>query len=156
MNRLAFACLSLALAGCAVRSRSLQPSPEVRAEIDHALEQVYVAFTEAYRKADPALVAQLYEDEALYLQPGREILHGRSEIRAAFEAFLGRFPPGGPGPEIAFEIVDREIRGDLAVDVGYFRLGPEPAPDGKFIVIWKKGVDGRWRFHADGYSGVRP
>ena len=151
------ACLSLGLlTACAGRSRSLQPTPEARAEIDRALEQVYLRFTEAYRRADPAAVADLYAEDAYYLQPGRELLRGRSEIRASFEAFLGRFPAGGPGPEISFEVIDRDVRGDLAYDIGYFRLGTQPAPGGKFIVIWKRGIDGQWRLHADGYSGVRP
>lgn len=114
--------------------------------------QIYTTFAEAYRQADPAMVSALYADDAFYLAPGEPIERGRAAVDSAF-AFLKE--GGRPGPAISFDIVDRGVRGDLAYDIGYFRLGSRQ-PNGKFIVIWKRGDDGRWRFWADGYSNVDP
>ena len=129
-----------------------QAGPE---EAERAFEEAYARFSAAYRAGDPAGVAALYADDAFYLAPGEEIERG--DVGRHFE-FLGSFEPG-TGPIIEFEIVDREVSGDLAYDIGYFtfrREGQpsENAPRGMFIVIWKRGEDGVWRIHADGYSDV--
>lgn len=124
-------------------------------EAERAFEETYAAFSEAYRVGDPAAVAALYADDAFYLAPGGEI--DRGNVARHF-GFLSSFEPGR-GPVIEFEIVDREVSGDLAYDIGYYTFrqadgAPESAGRGKFIVIWKRGEDGAWRIHADGYSGV--
>ncbi len=120
-----------------------------------ALDSAYATFSEAYRTADPALVAGLYADSALYLTPGDTIVRGRSSIEAIFAGFLVPYARSDSGgPRIRFEIADRRIAssGDLATDVGYFVI--DERARGKFIVVWRRDTDGRWRMHADGYSGV--
>lgn len=134
--------------GCAPRA----PDP---ARTAAALDSAYATFTEAYRTADPALVAGLYGDSALYLTPGDTIVRGRSSIEAIFAGFLVPYARADSGgPRIRFEIADRRIAasGDLATDVGYFVINERAR--GKFIVVWRWGADGRWRIHADGYSEV--
>lgn len=128
---------------------------EAPGEAERAFEETYAAFSAAYRAGDPAAVAALYADDAFYLAPGGEI--DRGDVGRHF-AFLASVEPGA-GPIIEFEIVDREVSGDLAYDIGYFTFrregqSAENAPRGKFIVIWKRGEDGIWRIHADGYSDV--
>ena len=128
---------------------------EAPAEAERAFEEAYAAFSAAYRAGDAAAVAGLYADDAFYLAPGGEIERG--DMGRHFE-FLSSFEPGA-GPIIEFEIVDRDVSGGLAYDIGYFtfRREGEPAESagrGKFIVIWKRADDGVWRIHADGYSDV--
>lgn len=134
--------------------------PGVRTEIDRALDQAYAAFARAYREADPDAVAALYAEDAYYLQPGSPIRRGRETIREGFARYLGRFrEAGAPGPSIEFEIVDRDARGDLAYDIGYYRLRSRedgPVHRGKFVVVWKKTDEGTWRIHADGFSDAPP
>lgn len=131
-------------------------SEEPRAAVERAFDAMYDAFTRAYREADPDAVAALYAEDAFYLQPGSPIRRGRETIREGFARFLGAFRRAGrPGPSIEFEIVDRDIEGDLAYDIGYYRLRSTeegPVQRGKFIVILKRGEDGAWRIHADGFS----
>jgi ketosteroid isomerase-like protein len=144
-GQLAFVMLCGLLSALLPGPAAAQDSAAVRQFADR-----YRTFAEGYRKGEPALVARLYSDSAFYLAPGEPIRRGRGAIDSAF-AFLGR--PGHPRT-IGFDIVDRDVSGDLAYDIGYFRFGPG-APAGKFIVIWKRGADGEWRFWADGYSDVR-
>ena len=121
-----------------------------------AFDDVYAAFTRAYRDGDPAAVTALYTDDAYYLAPGDSIARGA--VGRHF-AWLDRYADG-QGPIVEFEIVERDVAGDLGYDVGYYRIRNADAPAdawsvGKFLVIWKRGADGVWRIHADGFSGVQ-
>jgi ketosteroid isomerase-like protein len=125
------------------------------AAAEQAFEEAYAEFSAAYRAGDPAAVTALYTADAFYLSPGNEIDRGNVESHFAW---LSSFDPGA-GPVIEFEIVDREISGGLAYDIGYYTIRqPKAEPGsgsrGKFIVIWKRGEDGVWRIHADGFSEV--
>lgn len=128
---------------------------------DAPFTAVYARFTEAYRKADPAMVAALYTEDAFYLQPSSDVLVGRAAVLGVFDRFLTPIAQkAAPGPAIYFEILERVIDGSHGWDVGYYRMGP-PGVDsaatkraGKFIVLWRKDRDGQWRIHADGYSGL--
>lgn len=134
------------------RSAAAQGAGE---DAGQAFDRVYEAFSRAYREGDPAGVTALYATDAFYLAPGDSIARG--EVGRHF-AWLSSFEPGA-GPVIEFEIVDRAVAGDLAYDIGYYRIRPSDAPEGsgsggKFVVIWKRGADGEWRIHADGFSAV--
>ena len=101
----------------------------------------------------------VYAEDGLYLPPGSPILRGQDQFRGQF-SFLERFTGGrGPGPDLSFDIVDRDVSGDLAYDIGVYTIrspvnaGGEPGR-GKFIVIWKRDAAGSWRIHADGFSPV--
>ena len=123
------------LAGSAVGGSRLL-AQEAVGEAERAFEEAYAAFSAAYRAGDPAAVAALYADDAFYLAPGGEIARG--DVARHF-TFLSSVEPGA-GPIIEFEIVDREVSGDLAYDIGYFTFrregqSAENAPRGKFIVI---------------------
>ena len=125
------------------------------AEADQAFDRAYEAFSRAYRDGDPEGVAVLYTDDAWYLAPGDSIAQGR--VVRHFE-WLSSYEPG-TGPVVEFEIVDRSVVGDLGYDIGYYSIRAAGAPEGsgsggKFIVVWKRGADGAWRIHADGYSDV--
>jgi ketosteroid isomerase-like protein len=145
----AVALVTLVLAGGAARAQ------DGAAEAGRAFDEAYAAFGEAYRQGDPAAVTALYWHDAYYLAPGDEILKG--DVGRHF-AWLSSFD-GGMGPLVEFEIVDREVAGGLAYDIGYYTIRRSDAPAGsgsrgKFIVIWKQGENGAWRIHADGFSEV--
>lgn len=126
------------------------------------LDSVYAVFTRAYAEADvDLLMDSVYALDGYYLPPNAPILEGKDAFRGQFEAFLEPIAERGePGPTISFDIRDRAISGDLAYDIGVYTIRrPDTAADapgsrGKFIVIWKRDVEGRWRIHADAFSGM--
>ena len=147
--------MTVAVVAATAVSGSRVVAQETPAEAERAFEEAYAAFSAAYRAGDAEAVAALYADDAFYLAPGGEIERGG--MARHFE-FLSSFEPGA-GPVIEFEVVDRDVSGELAYDIGYFTFrregeAAESAGRGKFIVIWKRGDDGVWRLHADGYSDV--
>jgi ketosteroid isomerase-like protein len=133
---------------------------QVKSSHDQAFDAIYTKFSEGYRRGDPATVIGLYTPDAFYLQPGRRIERGSTVLENAF-GFLNRYKDKPSGPSIGFEIVDRQVSGDIGWDIGYFKMNgdgkpvtAETEPGGKFIVLWKRGPDGQWRIFADGYSDV--
>lgn len=131
------------------------------AAVAAALDARYDAFRQAYARANVQLLMdEVYAPDAYYLPPGSPILEGQDQFRGQF-FFLERYVRnGGVGPDIAFEILDRSIAGDLACDIGIYTLHLPDAPAdavparGKFVVVWKRNEDGEWRIHADAFSGM--
>jgi ketosteroid isomerase-like protein len=125
------------------------------ATIARQLDSVYARMTLGYQRTDARMVTSLYDDRAFYLPPGAPILRGRDAISREFTKILGNRPAdSSSGAGITFEIVDRAIAGDIAFDIGLFRFG-STTPAGKFIVLWRRGSDGRWRMWADQYNEYR-
>lgn len=160
LHFLAVAAFVLAGASCVPPEDGADPAEE-RAAAEAALDSAYATMSEAYARASVQLLMdEVYARDAFYLPPGSPILHGQDQFRGQF-SFLERYTrDGGPGPEIAFEIVEREISGDVAYDVGVYTLrAPDAPPEaegsrGKFIVIWKRNPRGEWRIRADGFSAI--
>lgn len=127
-----------------------------------AMDAVYERFTRAYRLAEPDSVVALYTDDALYLPAGGDIRRGKETLRGEF-GFLDSIRDGGGEALIEFESVDRGASGDLAYDIGHYRLrvergdGTTTDPSrGKFATVWKRGADGAWRIHVDSFSPAPP
>lgn len=137
-------------------------SADEDAAVAARLDSLYGVFTRAYAEADvDLLMDSVYARDGYYLPPNRPILAGQESFRGQFESFLGPIAQRGePGPRISFDIRDRDVGGDLAYDIGVYTIRPPDAPEdapgsrGKFIVIWKRGADGTWRIHADGFSAI--
>jgi ketosteroid isomerase-like protein len=155
------ALLLLVVAACSVpaegNGQTAAEDDEARASA--AMDSVYARFTRAYALGEPDSVVALYTDRPLYL-PARadEVLVGRHALREQF-GFLEDVRTSGRTSRIRFESVDRGASGDVGYDIGYYHLHVEegdgsasPASRGKFVTVWRRGADGRWRIHADGFS----
>jgi putative oxidoreductase len=143
----------------AARAVTASPAPSTAEEREAfaAWDAVYESFRRAYGEADAAAVAAVYAEDAFYLGPGRDVVRGRAAIREAFAPFLEGAPPGTY--DVTFEIVEREVSGDLGYEVGRYDLRSRKAEGegrsrGKFTVVWKRGADGAWRIQSDTYSGL--
>jgi len=125
------------------------------------LDALYDRFRTAYGTLDLETMADLYAEDALYLPPGGGIRQGREAVRESFATFFGWAKENGMAVTIDFEIVDRTVREDLAVDVGYYTLTTTPPAGsterpgrsvGKFVTVAAPDAEGRWRFRIDAYN----
>lgn len=131
---------------------------ESRSEAFAAMDSVYRRFIRAYALGEPDSVIVLYTDAPLYLPGSGDIRQGVDELRAEF-GFLRGLREAERVPRIQFESIERDASGDLAYDVGYYRLQVEladgstlPETRGKFTTFWRRGSDGSWRIHVDSFS----
>jgi uncharacterized protein (TIGR02246 family) len=123
------------------------------------VDAVFARFAAAYDLLDPAAIAALYTEDALYLVPGAEPVRGRPAVEASFRRAFEAVRREGGRLGIRFEILERVVAGATVSDVGIYHLargGPdgESTVRGKFVTIARRGDDGAWRLHVDGYSGI--
>lgn len=116
------------------------------------------AFSAAYVRGDAAAMTELYTEDAAIFPDGRAAIVGRDGIRQYWTL--------PPNRRITRHILmpDRvEIVGDVAHDYGRFQIGGENdgtpwGPSfGKYVVVWRRGPDGRWRMYLDMWNrGPQP
>jgi uncharacterized protein (TIGR02246 family) len=113
------------------------------------------AFQAAANSGDAAAVAAVYASDASLLPPNLPVQRGRNAIRAYWGGLLDAYTVKF---ELASDII--EGRGDLAYNVGHYRLTAVPkskstpgiADEGKFVEILKKQPDGSWKYTVDIYN----
>lgn len=124
------------------------------------IDEIYRKFSKAYDDLDAKAVADLYTGNAAYLSPGSEIRIGNDRILESFTRSFESVKNRKERRSIRFRIFQREVVGDLGYDVGIYTLtatgsdGESRTDRGKYVVVTKKGSDGKWRFAVDGYSGL--
>lgn len=127
------------------------------AQVRLAIEGANAEFGEAVRMADAVAIAGLYTEDARLLPPNSEMIEGKEGI----EAFWG----GGLQMGIRDAVlttVDVFGMGDMACEIGNYDLtiqpeGQEAMKDsGKYLVIWKKAMDGTWKLHVDIWNTSMP
>jgi uncharacterized protein (TIGR02246 family) len=127
------------------------------AQVRLAIEAANVRFGEAARSGDAAALAMLYTEDARILPPNSEMIQGREGI----EAFWGGgFQMGIK--DIALTTVDVMGMGDMVCEIGKAAISIQPegmdAIDdiAKYLVVWKKDVDGTWKLHVDIWNTSLP
>ena len=127
-----------------------------RVRNDKSISEVYKTFSKAYDTMDGALVGNLYLKNAYYLKPSG-ITIGSEAIVDNFTDFFKRLQSRNVQPKIEFKIIDRQIDGKLATDIGYYLLtyldndGKTSQHSGRFTTTLLKGKDGQWKFLSDSY-----
>jgi len=105
-------------------------------------------------KLDGAVAA--YAEDAVYLPPHHEAVHGRDAIR---EYLKTPFRHGVS--DLAFEVSHIKQRASVAWDVGTYRMtipqndGTRKEDRGKYLTVWKR-IGRNWRIAADAWSSDLP
>jgi ketosteroid isomerase-like protein len=113
------------------------------------------AFMAAANAGDLNALMAVYASAATLLPPNLPPQRGQNAIRNYWGGFLKAYA-------VKFEIGSDTIegRGDLAYNVGHYRLTAVPkaksepgmADEGKFVEVLKKQPDGSWKYVVDMYS----
>jgi uncharacterized protein (TIGR02246 family) len=101
-------------------------------------------------------VVAAYSEDAVYLPPHHEAVHGREAIREYLKT-----PLGHGVSDLAFEVTYVKRSGTIAWDVGKYRM-TIPQPDGtmkedhgKYLSVWRR-VGKSWLLAADAWSSDLP
>ena len=141
-------CLALALIAS---SCGQQTPPDTRAADESAIRALDAQWEKAAAARDVDGTVSYYSDDASLLAPNAPIAGSKQAIRAAWASLLG------PDVSLSWQANKVEVSrsSDLAYIVGVYQLAMKdphgkPATDqGKFVEVWKKQADGKWKVVAD-------
>ena len=104
-----------------------------------AIELEIRNFGAAAARKDYLGVAGFFTEDAKVLPPGAPIVSGRKAIEEFWRAALER-------SDLTFKTTELEVAGDTAYEIGETDTGQAKA---KYLVVWLRCPDGRWRLHRD-------
>ncbi len=132
---------------CAIARQKAAPASQ------SAEEKAIRAEAAAWFKAKDGLqFSSYYAADATLLPPGGAAIAGKEKITAYWVSFFkqpGLVVSGGPAS------VEVAKSGEIAFDRGTFKLtvndasGKPVTSTGKYVVVWKKQADGKWKAHTD-------
>lgn len=125
-------------------------------EADLAIDALYAAWGEAFRRQDLEAILDLLTPDYVLWAPGAPPM-GREELRPRLAAALATYDLD---PE--FEREERLVAGDLAFERGWDVQRVRPRAGGeaqsqrqRVFLVLQRGEDGKWRF-ARGMSQPGP
>lgn len=101
-------------------------------------------------------VVAAYAEDAVYLPPHHEAVHGSDATRDYLKA-----PLGHGVSDLAFEVAYITQQGSIAWDVGTYRMtipqndGTKKEDHGKYLSVWRR-VGKNWLLAADAWSSDLP
>lgn len=130
--------------------------PAVRAsdagQVRAAIEATNAQFAAALMKGDAAALAGLFAEDGEVIPPAAKgFVRGRAALQ---DYYAGRLE-AARFLEVTITTLAVEVSGDLAWETGTNRLvvqAGDAAPTvrtGRYLVAWKRGPDGRWRYRVD-------
>lgn len=134
-----------------------QEKPLDLEQVRKAIEETNAKWAEAFNQGDAAAVAAQYTDNATLMPPNNEIIHGTEGIQ---QFWSGAIQMGVT--DVTLTTVDLEGSGNLAYEIGKYSLAIQPEGQeimkdaGKYIVVWKRRVDGTWKLQADIWNSSMP
>lgn len=143
------------LLGLIIAAGCSQPAVEGSVDRDvAAIHAAHGALDDAARRGDYAGWSGLFTSDAVVMPPGRPAIEGERALRDLYD---GR-PEGLEGGS---ELLEVEVRGDLAFVRGRYRLrgtGPDgPIEDsGNMLEVWRRQPDGRWLLARDLWNSDVP
>jgi len=148
---------SLVISGCAARAGFTSASPRATAEVRAQIEQAAARFGETFNRGDVAALAAMYDTAAVVLAPNAPPMRGRQNIEALW---AGARQQGFKTLNLVVNSV--ELIGDHAIELGSYTLVIQPPGQGemtdrgKYMVLWKRQVDGTWKLYRDMFNTSMP
>ncbi|MEO8593730.1 MAG: DUF4440 domain-containing protein [Candidatus Solibacter sp.] len=144
---------------CVLATTSCSPSapPDTRAADIAALKNLDEEWSNTAAKHDVDGTVAFYADDAVVLPPNAPLAGGRKAIRDSWAAMLGA------GMAISWKVSKADASGDLGYVHGTYNLaiqdpkGGAPVHDiGKFLEVWKRQADGKWKCIVDMFNSDLP
>jgi len=120
-----------------------------------AIEAANARFSEAFARGDGKALSAMYTPDAIAFPPDGEMIRGNEAIGAFWKATR---ESGVQSAVLTTDDVGRS--GDVAYEAGKVTLTIQPAGEepakaaAKYVVVWKRQVDGSWKLHRDIWNGL--
>jgi ketosteroid isomerase-like protein len=146
--------LVLGLAGCT----SQPPAPQVDLANERAtLMDADQAWSDTL--SDPEKFLSFFADGASFMPPDMAMAHGPEAIRDVVTKILS-----SPGFSISWKASSADVSdtADLGYTIGTYQLAMNDAAGksmstlGKYVTVWKKQADGKWKVVADCFNPDGP
>jgi ketosteroid isomerase-like protein len=132
--------------------------PDTRAADEKVIRDLDAQWSKAAAARDVDGTVSYYSDDASLLAPNAPIASDRQSIRSSWASLLG------PDTSLSWHATKVEVAhsSDLAYLVGTYQLttkdvhGNAVADDGKFVEVWKKQGDNKWKVVADIFNSDAP
>ncbi len=115
-----------------------------------SIEATIKTLLESLNSGDAAGVAAHYTDDAAVLPPDAARIDGREGIQGVWQGLID-----ADVRDVALTTQEVDVFGDVANEVGTISA-TAPSEDGgrvqlagKYVAVWKRGVDGNWRLRRD-------
>jgi uncharacterized protein (TIGR02246 family) len=150
-----WSCLALVLF---VSACGQQTPPDTRAADESAIRDLDAQWSKTAAANDVEGTVSYYSDDASVLAPNAPIATDKQAIRAVWASLLG------PGVSVSWQPSKVEVSrsGDLAYAMGVYQTalkdsqGKPVADHGKYVEVWKKQADGKWKTVADIFNSDLP
>ncbi len=135
-----------------------QTPPDTRAADESAIRDLDAQWSKTAGANDVDGTVSYYSDDASVLPPNAPVATGKQAIRAVWASFLV------PGTSVSWQPTKVEVArsGDLAYAMGTYQStmkdsrGKPVADHGKYVEVWKKQADGKWKTVADIFNSDVP
>lgn len=150
-------CATLALlaftSGC-----NWQATPDNHAANEAAIRDLDAQWSKTAAAHDLNGALSYYSDDAVLLPPNAPIANTKDSIRAVWTELTA------PSSDISWQVSKVEVAksGDLAYSTGSYTFAMQDpqgkliSDKGKFMEVWKKQSDGKWKAVADTYNSDLP
>ena len=127
-------------------------SPDLNTDIAQ-VRAADAAVTRAITAKDADRISEYYANDAILMPTAEPMIRGRAAIRDEWQHILAI-------PDFTNQTTtqDAKVSGDLAYTYGVYRsrmMGENGKPveePGKFVTVWRRDSDGKWRIVLDTYN----
>jgi len=143
---------AVALVGGGCEEEHMHQIPDTRAADEAAIRAASQEWSNAASSRDLEKAVSFYAEDATYNPPGAPLAAGKDAIRKVWANVVAI--PGGNLRWVSSK-VEVARSGDLAYDTGAYTLtkndasGKPVTATGKYVVVWKKQADGKWKVIQD-------